>query len=83
MTTPDYLEQELAPEQLQKLHDEAAELFYDFLLAAAPPKDGLMVIGCSTSEILGGHIGKNGWLKPPWPRPKAMALRQPLSVAST
>ena len=60
MTTPDYLEQELAPEQLQKLHDEAAELFYDFLLAAAPPKDGLMVIGCSTSEILGGHIGKNG-----------------------
>jgi len=60
MSTPEYLELELQPEQLKTLHDEAAELFYDFLQAAMPPAGGLMVIGCSTSEILGGHIGKNG-----------------------
>lgn len=60
MNKPDYLELELQPEQLKTLHDEAAELFYDFLQAAMPPQGGLMVIGCSTSEILGGRIGKNG-----------------------
>lgn len=60
MNKPEYLELELQPEQLKTLHDEAAELFYDFLQAAMPPQGGLMVIGCSTSEILGGQIGKNG-----------------------
>ena len=60
MNTPEYPELEPQPEQLKALRDEAAKLFYDFLQAAMPPKNGLMVIGCSTSEILGGQIGKNG-----------------------
>ncbi len=60
MNKPEYLELELPAEQLKALHDEAAELFYDFLQAAMPPQGGLLVIGCSTSEILGGQIGQNG-----------------------
>ena len=56
----DYLKPELSAEEQKKFFDEAEELVYDFLQQAGAEAGQLMVVGCSTSEVLGGHIGKNG-----------------------
>lgn len=44
------------------VHQEIKDLLAEFAAAVAPHTraGGLWVIGCSTSEILGGHIGKAG-----------------------
>lgn len=48
--------------ELLAIHKEIRDLFAEFIEAVAPHTrvGGLWVIGCSTSEILGGHIGKAG-----------------------
>lgn len=56
----DYLELELSAEEQKKFQDEAEELVYVFLQQAGAEPGWLMAVGCSTSEVLGGHIGKNG-----------------------
>lgn len=45
---------------LSALQAEAQQLLADFLAENAPRPGSLLVVGCSTSEILGGRIGKNG-----------------------
>lgn len=45
---------------LSGLQTEARALLADFIAKAQPEPGQLWVIGCSTSEIMGGHIGKAG-----------------------
>lgn len=42
------------------LRADTRRLLADFMAECAPRPGSLMVVGCSTSEVLGGRIGKNG-----------------------
>lgn len=44
---------------LNKLQEELTQIVKDVLDAAKLHRGDLFVLGCSTSEIVGGHIGKN------------------------
>lgn len=41
------------------IHDEVIQVFTELYEKARVPAGSLIVVGCSTSEIAGGHIGKN------------------------
>ncbi|HFD0959004.1 TPA: TIGR01440 family protein [Enterococcus faecium] len=43
----------------KELKDQLAEIVNDILAEAHLKKGDLFVLGCSTSEVVGGHIGKN------------------------
>ena len=43
----------------QELKDQLTEIVNDILAEAHLKKGDLFVLGCSTSEVVGGHIGKN------------------------
>ncbi len=45
---------------LSELRTDTARLLADFMTECAPKAGALLVVGCSTSEVLGGRIGKNG-----------------------
>lgn len=45
---------------LDSLRLDVRHLLADFLAECQPSPGSLMVVGCSTSEVLGGRIGKNG-----------------------
>lgn len=51
---------ELSADEQKFFSDEAAGLVHDFLQQAGAEPGWLMVVGCSTSEVLGGRIGKAG-----------------------
>ena len=43
----------------KELKDQLTEIVNDILAEAHLKKGDLFVLGCSTSEVVGGHIGKN------------------------
>ncbi|MDO1600032.1 TIGR01440 family protein [Enterococcus faecium] len=43
----------------KELKDQLTEIVNDILAEARLKKGDLFVLGCSTSEVVGGHIGKN------------------------
>ncbi|HEM7228091.1 TPA: TIGR01440 family protein [Enterococcus faecium] len=43
----------------KELKDQLTEIVNDILAEANLKKGDLFVLGCSTSEVVGGHIGKN------------------------
>lgn len=43
----------------KELKDQLTETVNDILAEARLKKGDLFVLGCSTSEVVGGHIGKN------------------------
>ncbi len=43
----------------KELKDQLTEIVNDILAEAHLKKGNLFVLGCSTSEVVGGHIGKN------------------------
>ncbi|HEA4503487.1 TPA: TIGR01440 family protein [Enterococcus faecium] len=43
----------------KELNDQLTEIVNDILAEAHLKKGDLFVLGCSTSEVVGGHIGKN------------------------
>ncbi|MBE9889633.1 TIGR01440 family protein [Enterococcus faecium] len=43
----------------KELKDQLTEIVNDILAEAYLKKGDLFVLGCSTSEVVGGHIGKN------------------------
>ncbi|HFD1594709.1 TPA: TIGR01440 family protein [Enterococcus faecium] len=43
----------------KELKDQLTEIVNDILAEACLKKGDLFVLGCSTSEVVGGHIGKN------------------------
>jgi uncharacterized protein (TIGR01440 family) len=66
MSENGYIVPEITPAELDELRTETKNLLDDFFLALEEkqnPAAGatpLLVVGCSTSEILGEHIGKSG-----------------------
>lgn len=47
----------------KELKDQLTEIVNDILAEAHLKKGDLFVLGCSTSEVVGGHIGKNSSAK--------------------
>ncbi|ELB10471.1 TIGR01440 family protein [Enterococcus faecium] len=47
----------------KELKDQLTEIVNDILAEARLKKGDLFVLGCSTSEVVGGHIGKNSSAK--------------------
>lgn len=44
---------------LEEIHDTAQRAMRELLAAAHPCKGGLVVVGCSSSEVVGSRIGTN------------------------
>ena len=44
--------------ELERLQLQAADAARELLEKARVPRDGIVVVGCSTSEVVGGIIGK-------------------------
>ena len=65
----------------QQIQAEARQAVEELLEQAKLKKGDVFVVGCSSSEIVGGHIGKDSSLEPH--RPCMQALRRCwLSAAS-
>lgn len=52
---------------LAALEQQAAAAMRELLEKARVPRGGIVVVGCSSSEVVGGSIGKASSL--PWPGP--------------
>lgn len=60
MSEHGYIESTLTVEQQADLRAEIKALLAEFLQTAHPEAGSLLVVGCSTSEVLGQHIGRAG-----------------------
>ncbi len=59
MSAP-YIETELTDAQREQLRAKTRALLAELLQAARPEAGSLLVVGCSTSEVLGQRIGRAG-----------------------
>lgn len=46
--------------EFQTISNEAGQVLHELLEQMELPEHALLVVGCSSSEVLGGHIGKSG-----------------------
>ena len=60
MSEHGYIESTLTEEQQAELRAEVKALLAEFLQTTQPEAGSLLVVGCSTSEVLGQHIGRAG-----------------------
>lgn len=51
--------EQLTPQDLDQIACQARQAAQELLAAAALKPGELLIVGCSSSEIVGGHIGKN------------------------
>lgn len=56
----EYIETELTADEQADLRADTRQILAELLEAAQPEPGALLVVGCSTSEVLGQHIGRAG-----------------------